>query len=96
MLHVKLPPFLSEKILLLTRANFRGDYPPFVSPIRATVSGQNPQTSLSIRTGLGKNESDNTYFIELPPFLLNGVKHQLSPIKLERKSFGVGIDPFNC
>jgi len=69
---------------------------PFVSPIRATVSGQNPQTSLSIRTGLGKNESDNTYFIELPPFLLNGVKHQLSPIKLERKSFGVGIDPFNC
>ena len=27
MLHVKLTPFLSEKILLLTRANFRGDYP---------------------------------------------------------------------
>lgn len=68
---------------------------PFVSPVRATASGQNPQTSLSIRTELGKNESD-TYFIELPPFLLNGVKHQLSPIKLERKSFGVGIDPFNC
>lgn len=66
-----------------------------VAPEIAALSGKPVQRSLYLEVALGGQKSDS-YLVELPPILLNGVRQQLSPITFKRRSLGVGIDPFNC
>ena len=36
------------------------------------------------------------YVLRLPPYLINGVRHEFKPIELERRAFDGGLQPFNC
>lgn len=65
---------------------------PLATPLRA--SPEKP-TSFRIEIRLQAPEQPR-YVLRLPPYLMNGVRHQFKPVELERRSFDGGLQPFNC
>ena len=50
---------------------------------------------LHIDSSLGEGGISH-YFVQLPPFLLDGERYEFKPIELELRLFDGGIEPFNC
>lgn len=63
---------------------------PLAAEVRSPASGG---TRMDIRTSVGEAAR---YVLTLPPFLLNGARHEFSPIEFERRLFDGGLEPFNC
>lgn len=65
---------------------------PLATPLRAS-----PEKPTSFRFEIPLQAPEQArYVLHLPPYLMNGVRHQFKPVELERRSFDGGLQPFNC
>lgn len=68
---------------------------PLSTAIRSATGGRATETAVRIDANLGRDERAR-YVITLPPYEFDGVRRELAPLEFERRTFDVGIEPFNC
>lgn len=66
---------------------------PLAAEVRSVAAGS---TRIDVRTSVGGDHEASRYVLTLPPFLLNGTRHEFGPIEFERRLFDGGFEPFNC
>lgn len=69
---------------------------PLDTPVRGVNTlAYRQTTTVLINSSLGTDELPR-YFVKLPAVLINGKRYEIAPIELEKRTFDLGLEPFNC